>query len=267
MYMSSAAHKMPASSIITFEQPLNERTRTFMRVEQLFARCKFYMTKDNPWDSHFSLTTLLELIGLASRGDLKRELMKEIKRQLANLQQLYNVPNVDRKKLDKLISSHNELIIELDKLQGHLLGHLKDNDFVNSIKQRAVIPGGTCDFDLPAYHYWLTQTPAQRKETLSAWLDPFASVHEAVTRCLDLIRESAEIEDCIAARGFYQRTLDPNQPNQLIRVLVDQKHQCFPEISAGKHRFSIRFLVQQDPNQYPKQLEHDIEFKIACCTF
>ena len=265
--MSSAAKKMPASSIITFEQPLNERTRTFMRVEQLFARCKYFTEKDTAWDSHFALTTLLELIGLASRGDLKRELMKEIKRQLANLQQLYNVPNVDKDKLDKLVASHDELIIQLDTLQGQLLGHLKDNDFVNSIKQRAVIPGGTCDFDLPAYHYWLTQTAQQRKETLTAWLNPFASVHEAVLRCLDLIRDSAEIEECVAARGFYQRTLDPNQPNQLIRVLVDQKYHCFPEISAGKHRFSIRFLTQQDPNQYPKQIDHDVDFKIACCTF
>lgn len=238
-----------------------------MRVEQLFARCKHYMQKNNAWDSHFALTTLLELIGLASRGDLKRELMKEIKRQLANLQQLYNVPNVDKEKLDTLIASHDNLIIQLDKLQGHLLGHLKDNDFVNSIKQRAVIPGGTCDFDLPAYHYWLTHTPEQRKETLAAWLDPFAIVHEAVLRCLDLIRDSAETEDCLAARGFYQRTLDPNQPNQLIRVLVGQTNECFPEISAGKHRFSIRFLSQQNPDQYPKQVDHDIEFKIACCTF
>lgn len=238
-----------------------------MRVEQLFARCKHYMQKNNAWDSHFALTTLLELIGLASRGDLKRELMKEIKRQLANLQQLYNVPNVDKEKLDTLIASHDNLIIQLDKLQGHLLGHLKDNDFVNSIKQRAVIPGGTCDFDLPAYHYWLTHTPEQRKETLAAWLDPFAIVHEAVMHCLDLIRDSAETEDCIAARGFYQRTLDPNQPNQLIRVLVGQTNECFPEISAGKHRFSIRFLSQQNPDQYPKQVDHDIEFKIACCTF
>ena len=80
MQIPSAANKMPATSIITFEQPLNERTRTFMRVEQLFARCKFFAEKDSAWDSHFALTTLLELIGLASRGDLKRELISIIYR-------------------------------------------------------------------------------------------------------------------------------------------------------------------------------------------
>ena len=159
------------------------------------------------------------------------------------------------------------MIAELDGLHGQLISHLKDNDFINSIKQRSVIPGGTCDFDLPAYHYWLTQAADKRTKTLSSWLQPFSPVHNAVTHCLNLIRDSAEVESCIATRGFYQRNLDSHQPNQLIRVFVEQTSQCFPEISAGKHRFSIRFLAQETPEQYPKQIEQDINFKIACCSF
>ena len=255
------------STFTTFEQPLNERIRTFMRVEQLYARCTHYIEKNHAWDSHCSLSTLLELIGLASRGDLKRELMKEVKRQLTNLQQLNNLPNLDQKKLSVLIENHTELMTLLDNLPGQLLAHLKDNDFINSIKQRAAIPGGTCDFDLPAYHFWLTQPATQRKETIQAWLDPFTIVNSTVTHCLNLIRDSSEIEECVAANGFYQRNLDQNQSNQLIRVLVNKDDLCFPEISAGKHRFSIRFLAQADPNQYPKQVENDIQFKIACCAF
>ena len=265
--MVLAANQMPVTSTITFEQPLNERIRTFMRVEQLYSRCEHYMALESSWDSHYSLDTLLELTSLAARGDLKRELMKEIKRQLVNLEQLQNIPNVDKVKLEKLIYSHNELITELDGIQGQLLSHLKDNDFVNSIRQRSVIPGGTCDFDLPAYHYWLTQSPEQRRETLSNWLQPFSCIHNAVVHCLNLIRDSAEQETCVAARGFYQRNLDTQQPNQIIRVFVDHNSQCFPEISAGKHRFSIRFLHQPNPDQYPKQIEKDINFQIACCSF
>ena len=33
--------------------------------------------------------------------------------------------------------------------------HLRDNDWLMTIKQRTAIPGGVCEFDLPAYHYWL----------------------------------------------------------------------------------------------------------------
>ena len=255
------------SAFTTFEQPLNERIRTFMRVEQLYSRCIYYINKDSSFDSHSALATLLELIGLASRGDLKRELMKEVKRQLSNLEQLHNIPNLDQSKLTTLIDSHRDLVNQLDNLPGQLLGHLKDNDFVNSIKQRASIPGGTCDFDLPAYHYWLTQPMSSRKETIQTWLSPFEVVNNTVVHCLNLIRDSSEIETCIAAHGFYQRNLDQNQPNQLIRVLVENKDKCFPEISAGKHRFSIRFLNQSSPDQYPKQVESDINFKISCCAF
>ena len=255
------------SSFITFEQPLNERIRTFMRVEDLYARCTYYINKDSAFDSHSALATLLELIGLASRGDLKRELMKEVKRQLSSLEQLHNIPNLDQSKLSSLIEGHKDLVTQLDNLPGQLLGHLKDNDFVNSIKQRASIPGGTCDFDLPAYHYWLTQPIIHRKDTIQTWLNPFEVVNSTVVHCLNLIRDSSEIEDCIAAHGFYQRNLDQNQPNQLIRVLVENKDKCYPEISAGKHRFSIRFLNQDNPDQYPKQVKSDISFKISCCAF
>ncbi len=255
------------SSLVHFEQPLNERIRTFIRVEQLYNRCIYYMEKEDALDSHSALSALLELIGLVSRGDLKRELMKEVKRQLTNLQKLHSIPSLDQDKLEHLTSEHSGLINELDIQPGQLITHLKDNDFINSIKQRAAIPGGTCYFDLPAYHYWLTQPSNKRKEIIRTWLQPFVVAHKAAVHCLELIRSSTEIENCAAPKGFYQRNLDQHQPNQLIRVLVDISDACFPEISAGKHRFSIRFLEQPDPNKYPKQVERDINFKIACCAF
>jgi len=40
------------------------------------------------------------------------------------------------------------------------------------IKQRASIPGGTCEFDLPSYHYWQQQDASLRRESLQAWLAP-----------------------------------------------------------------------------------------------
>ena len=255
------------SSTIIYEQPLNERMRTFMRLEQLYARCAYYLEKENPLDSHYALITLLELVGLTSRGDLKQELIKEVKRQLANLQQLVNITSLDQNKLDKLLNGHNQLINQLDSLPGQLLNYLKDHDFISSIKQRSAIPGGTCDFDLPAYRYWLTQTAAKRQTAIKAWLSPFDVINQTTVHCLNLIRDSAETENCLAHHGFFQRTLDQTQPHQLLRILIQKTHQCFPEISAGKHRFSIRFLQQTDPNQYPKQARQDIQFKLVCCAF
>lgn len=255
------------SKVIAFEQPLNERMRTFMRVEQLYARCLCYLHKDNEWDTHYAMATLIELYNLVTRGDLKRELLKEINRQQSTLSQLSYVPGIDQNKLTSIINNCACLSLELDQIEGQLLANLKEHDFINSIKQRIAIPGGTCDFDLPAYHYWLTQNPQKRKDKILSWLAPFDIVQRSVSLCLKLVRESSTDNDCVAKLGFYQLTLNPNQPNQIIRVLIDNSYQCYPEISAGKHRISIRFLNHTDPDENPSQINRDVNFKLSCCSF
>jgi cell division protein ZapD len=151
-------------------------------------------------------------------------------------------------------------------LSGHPGAPLKSNEFLKSIKQRIVIPGGTCDFDLPAYHFWLAQPVAQRQATLNKWLEPFKKVYDTISIIMSLIRDSAKPQDICATRGFYQRQLDNDQPYQLIRVLLPSSSQYFPEISAGKHRCTVRFLVLDAPESRPSQIQEDIDFKIACCS-
>lgn len=255
------------SKLISFEQPLNERMRTFMRVEQLYSRCLCYLHKDETWDTHYATATLIELYNLVTRGDLKRELLKEISRQKNTLNQLSSMPDIDQSKLTSIINEYASLVIELDQIDGQLLDNLKQNDFISAIKQRIAIPGGTCDFDLPAYHYWLMQPAEVRKNKILSWLAPFDSVQRSVSMCLRLVRESSADNQYVAELGFYQLSLDPNQPNQIIRVLVDSNYQCYPEISAGKHRISIRFMNQIDPDKNPSQVDEDINFQLSCCSF
>ena len=255
------------SDSITFEQPLNERMRTFMRVEELYARCIHYIELDNHWDTHITISTMIELYSLVTRGDLKRELLKEINRQQGILTHLASLPNIDQPKLTSIINYQASLVIELDHIDGPIFANLKEHDFINTIKQRMAIPGGTCDFDLPAYHFWLSHEHVHRKRKLEAWLAPFNVIQKAVQCCLDLVRESTSYSNCMAESGFYQLTLDPHQPNQIIRVSINKNYHCFPEISAGKHRISIRFLTHNNPDETPKQLNKDIKFQFSCCNF
>ena len=37
------------------------------------------------------------------------------------------------------------------------LAGLKDSEFLSAIKHRSAIPGGTCEFDLPDFFFWLNQ--------------------------------------------------------------------------------------------------------------
>jgi cell division protein ZapD len=254
------------TSQIVFEQPLNERIRTFLRIEQLMQRIDYFISGDHAWDSHCAITTLLEISDLASRGDLKSELMKELKRQIKNLEGLKQIQEIDQSQLQQFIDSLCQHIDTLYELSGHPGAPLKNNEFLKSIRQRIVIPGGTCDFDLPAYHFWLSQHATERRATLKKWINPFQKVYNTISVIMSLIRDSATPKDICAARGFYQQQLDNDQPYQLIRVLLPIGSVYFPEISAGKHRYTVRFLVLNGLESRPSQIQDDIEFKLACCS-
>jgi cell division protein ZapD len=59
--------------------------------------------------------------------------------------------------------------------------------------------------------------------------------------------------------------LDGNQPTQLIRVQIPAETPYFPEISGGKHRFTVRFMLF-DINQRPQQISEDVAFRLSCCS-
>ncbi len=254
------------SSNTSYEQPLNERMRTFLRLEQLMQRFRYCLVGDSAWATHCALTTLIEIFSLSTRGDLKSELMKEMDRQMSNLVRLQSDPDVDQTRLESVIDRQRGLFNKLHGMSGQLGQHLKNNDFINSIRQRTSIPGGTCDFDLPAYHYWLSRPLEARREQLADWIRPFEQVQEAVDMILKLVRESTTPEKTLARAGFYQQGLELGQPYQMIRIDLPDDCPYYPEISAGKHRFSVRFLLQGDLDSRPKQTQEDIEFKLACCA-
>jgi cell division protein ZapD len=254
------------SDTITYEQPLNERMRTFLRIEQLMQNFEHSLSRDTAWDTHDALMLLLEIVNLAARVDLKSELMMELKRQIANLEKLEQIPQVDSGRLRGIVDRHRDLIETLHGLSGQPGSELKNNDFLNSIRQRTIIPGGTCDFDLPVYHCWLSRPVAQRHQVLKAWIAPFMEIHAAVVDILKLIRESVRPQKVRATAGFYQQALDVNQPYQMIRILLPANVDFYPEVSAGKHRFTVRFLRQEKLETRGLPVTDDFDFALACCA-
>jgi len=87
----------------------------------------------------------------------------------------------------------------------------------------------------------------------------------SVELMLKLIRESADAALQVAVGGNYQQNLDTGTPYQLIRVWLPADSPHFVEISAGKHRFTARFLNACD-NVRPSQTDADVEFHISCCA-
>ena len=256
---------LDADRRVFYEQPLSERIRAFLRLEFLFNRAEYQLRTDDPWSSRGAMESIIDVLAVVSRSDLKKEVLKELERQCATLEAFASNPNVDERRLEFTLNQVRRVRSSL--YQGeHVPGiELRDNELLSMVRQRSAIPAGTCAFDLPGYHYWL-QRPAQcRMRDLREWLSKFDRLREAMTLCLKLVRESAGPTREIAPGGFYKKTLEPSAHCQMIRVSLSTRSECYPEISAGRHRFTVRFMRPTLGSTRPTQVEGDVEFELLCC--
>lgn len=249
---------------VTYEQPLNERVRTFLRLEFLFKEFFARIEGRTQWDSRNALASLLDILNIFNRTDLKTEVMKELERQMSTLAALEHAPGVDHLRLSKLLGEFDTLVDRMHAIQGQIGQELRQNEFLNSIKQRISIPGGTCDFDLPGYHFWLQRPEENRIADLHRWIKAFEPIHLSILLLLRLVRESAHSSQETAHEGFFQKMLDPNSPCQLVRVTVPAEAPYFAEVSGGRHRFTLRFL-EFLADGHAVQTSQDVSFLLTCC--
>lgn len=250
---------------IVFEQPLNERIRGFLRLEFLFQQAEFRINGESQWDSRAAMEAILDIIALVGRADLRTELIKELERQAGIIETLSNKPGVDPERLEEVLQRIRPAIASLRSSEGSPGFLLKSNELLSCVTQRNSIPAGTCSFDIPGYQYWLDQPIEMRRQQLSSWLQEFNLFKDPIMLCLELLRGSAYSSSEIAQAGFFQRTLEGDTSCQMIRVLYPAEVNCFPEISGGRHRFTIRFLQQESPGVRPVQTHQDISFELQCC--
>ena len=213
---------------------------------------------------HLALTALLDLIDLISRGDTCSEVIKELERISDNLNELKHLPGVDATRLTNILDNLTSLTARLNGQNSRHYQTTTDAGLLASLKRRHNVTCGNTEFDQPLLKHWLLKSEQVREELLHTWAQPFETLKLAVKLALQLIRESAEAIPCVAESGFYQHTLDTDQPAQIIRVCPDDPD-CYPVISAGRHRFTIRFMRQQNLDQ-AIQVEDPITFKLICCS-
>lgn len=245
---------------------MNERMRAFLRLQKLFERIDYHLTLDSVWDTHVVVSTLLEVLAVNARTDIKSEVMKELERQNASLTTLRQNPDIDQQQLDSLLEGHKSFIDRLHGQSPQLTQQLANNEFLNVVRQRFAVSSSPCSFDLPAYHQWLQRPAGHRREIVSNWLRAFTTVQAGIDSVLDTIRKSTHFQKASAPKGFFQMSLDPARPPQLLRVAIPCETNNYPEISAGKHRFTVRFIHQSHPDQRAAQNEDDVEFRLACCA-
>jgi len=251
--------------VIRYEHPLNERIRTMMRLEGLYGRGLFFAEASAAADHHAALLALFEITDVASRADLKTDILQELERQRQLLTPLKNNPAIEREALDALLSEIDDVSARLLAQSGKVGGHLRENEWLMAIKQRTGIPGGVCEFDLPAYHYWLHLDPAKRKEDLRAWLAPLLPIHSGLSIVLRILRENGKMTRHTAYHGVFQLMLTTAKVAQLLRLSLARDIPCVPEISANKYALNIRFLGIAGMDR-GAVYEGDVEFDLMFCN-
>lgn len=248
-----------------YELPLNERIRTLLRLEFLFKQARYSMLGYSVWDSRATISHILDILSIMSRIDLRMELIKELVRLASALLAISSSPGVDPTILEDTLKQIEKYLNTLRSKKSNAQDKLTNNELLKLIRQRDTIPGGTCDFDLPIYHFWLKQPAEHRIEILESWLMQLDYYRLSINLILSLLRESSIQSLTTAKQGFFQQSLDTSIPFQLIRVLVPANIDYYAEISGGKHRFSVRFMTPVN-NERPVPYTEDIDFQLSCCA-
>jgi cell division protein ZapD len=255
----------PAVAPLIFEQPLNERMRTFLRLDFLYNQALYHNEKASQWGSRAAVGSLIDILAITTRSDVRSEVLKEIERHLAQLQEFENKSGVDASRLRALVNNLSRLRSALSAAGGTFVQPLRDSEFLAAIKHRSAIPGGTCEFDLPDYFFWLNQDAGNRTQAFNEWLALLRPLCDAVAEVLWLTRQNGRSRKEVAAGGTFAINFDRDTPLQLLRICVPADAGIYPEISGSHHRCSVRFLRWNGLASRPSQAEGDISFQLITC--
>jgi cell division protein ZapD len=250
--------------VSSYEFPFNERIRTYLRLEDLFVKVLHHVNIGHEYNHHIALISMLQMLDVIDRADLKMELLQELERQKTYLSYLRNNPNISTQALNDTIEKLERCIIALKEDASKAGQLLRENEWLMSIKKRAMIPGGVCEFDLPVFHHWLNLSEERRKSDFDIWLARLMPIYQAIEVILHIVRGSGELMKHTAKQGVFQQMLSGAKPAQLLRIELDDGL-CFPEISANKYAISIRFYSLDFVNK-AKLCEKDVAFSMSICN-
>jgi cell division protein ZapD len=252
--------------VLIFEQPLNERMRTFLRLDFLYNQALYHNEVASQWGSRAAMSSLLDILAITTRSDTRSDVLKELERHLAILNEFQSKPGVDASRLRTVMTNLLRLRAELLTAGSAYLQPLRDSEFLNAIKHRSAIPGGTCEFDLPDYFYWLSQPSEDRIHAFGQWLGMLRPLCDAIAELLWLTRQSGRAREEVAQGGVFHITFERDSPSQLLRISLPTASGLYPEISGSHYRCSVRFLTWNGLPNRPTQAEGDVRFMLSCCA-
>jgi len=255
----------PTAPVIVYEYPLNESIRTMLRLEHLFDRLGQLIAREAPVDHHHALATLFEIMDVGSRADLKSDLLKELEKHRQQLIGYRGNPAISEAALEGMLGRIDGAFARLNQVSGKAGAALTGNEWLMSIRSRISIPGGTCEFDLPAYYAWQQLDATRRRADLLHWVETMMPLAEALQVLLGLLRDSGTAQQVVASGGQYSQSLPAGRVYQLMRVRIDKALALVPEISGHRLMMLVR-LMRQEPDGRLRPSDADSSFELTLCA-
>ncbi len=234
-----------------YEFPLHEGVRRLLRVEMLFDQVQAYNQFDSEHCSISALSALVDLVEVVSKNNLRLEMIKQLER----IQYKDEIAESQQQEIKALLQ---DLVFG----SARVFDEIKENIFLNVIRQRLKVMGGIGNFDLPSLHHWLRLPHSTRSEHLGYWFDVLRPTKDALDYVLKLIRSIQTNHECGFKQGLFYKTVKFDA--ELIRLdLTDAM--IYPEFSGNKQQISIRLMEQSSPFEPVSQIKEDLMLTIELC--
>lgn len=250
--------------MISFEFPLNEKVRAYLRADELLRRIGTLIAGGSSLEHHFALQSLFELQDMVARSDIKGDLIRELERQRQSLMALRGNPEIESVRLESTLAEFNARYDALTQMSGKPGQQLSELEWLNALKGRMSIPAGTCAFDLPSYDHWTRQAPAVRQQELQVLLGHFSQLQDAITLLLQVIRQSGHARAVVAPNGQLQYNAPAGRHLQLLRLRVEDAD-LVPEISANRLVIVVRWMEVNAQHRL-SSCRRNVDFELSLCS-
>lgn len=245
---------------ILYEHPLNETIRNYLKLEQLFNQTHACDVNNIQTNYPVFYTALFSLIDGLERNDIRGDLIKELEKLEQHLLVWSKYPNIDSDALHLNLSDIIQYLTQL-KVNQQSWWQLKEDKLLSSLKQRFVIQGGSCLFDLPQLCFWLNLPIEKIAADITHWMNLLTPIEKSLRLVLKFLRKRADFKEISTESGFYQ---DNGEGVQLLRIKLNKNAPYYPTISGNKFRYSIRFMLpcKEAGKRYSNQAT---QFQLARC--
>jgi cell division protein ZapD len=240
-----------------YEEPIDERIRKFLKLENYFLKLKYHKELDTSYDSYAALYNLIMIYDTLSRVEVKSELIREIDFHRQRYSEYIKIDNSDKIKLNSLMEKQNVILNDLYNLKSNYLNDLNKDEFF----QFCVKHYNTINTEID---YWLTRDHSMRLNQINLWMELIKPIENSVHFCLDILRRSSETNEICANNGFHLIKLSSDKKVRLLRITMQSDNYYFPQISLGPQRATISFVLLNEDNRYVR-IKENIIFVLDLC--